>query len=68
MQRTPHRCPHCQQPLWIASDMWGPYYLCEDCGWTAEDDADLAQREPLLGPQYFPAAKEDSPVASDPAA
>ena len=23
--------------------MWGAYYLCEDCGWTAEDDAQLLQ-------------------------
>jgi len=21
--------------------MWGPYYLCADCGWTAEDDEHL---------------------------
>ena len=38
MQRTPHRCPHCAMPVCICSDMWGPYYLCRDCGWTAEDD------------------------------
>lgn len=24
------------------NDMWGPYYLCEDCGWTAEDDEHLS--------------------------
>ena len=41
MQRTAHRCPHCNEPLWIHSDMWGPYYLCDDCGWTAEDDDEL---------------------------
>ena len=23
------------------NDMWGLYYLCEDCGWTAEDDEHL---------------------------
>lgn len=21
--------------------MWGPYYLCDKCGWTAEDEAQL---------------------------
>lgn len=47
MQATPHRCPGCNQPLWISNDMWGPYYLCHDCGWTAEDDDDvLAESEP----------------------
>ena len=38
MQQTPHVCPHCRQPLWLHRDMWGLYYLCDDCGWTAEDD------------------------------
>jgi hypothetical protein len=42
VQRTSHRCPHCYQPLRRHSDMWGPYYLCEDCGWTAEDDEHLS--------------------------
>lgn len=42
MQATPHRCPGCNQPIWISNDMWGPYYLCQDCGWTAEDDDDLS--------------------------
>ena len=41
MQRTSHRCPHCEQVLVIHCDMWGPYYLCEGCGWTAEDDDQL---------------------------
>jgi hypothetical protein len=21
--------------------MWGPYYICDGCGWTAEDDTHL---------------------------
>ena len=43
VQRTPHHCPHCDEALVIHSDMWGPYYLCEGCGWTAEDDDDVAK-------------------------
>ncbi len=41
MQRTPHHCPCCNQPIGISSDMWGQYYLCQDCGFTAEDDDEL---------------------------
>lgn len=41
MQRLPHRCPHCDQPLVISWDMWGKYYLCGGCGFTAEDDDEL---------------------------
>jgi len=26
----------------VSHDMWGPYYLCDDCGWTTEDDHKLA--------------------------
>ena len=44
MQRTSHRCPKCDQLLCIHGDMWGRYYLCEDCGWTAEDDEHLDAR------------------------
>lgn len=65
MQRTSHRCPHCRQPLRIASDMWGLYYLCEDCGWTAEDDDDVARPEQSAPPPYLPAAKEDAAVTGD---
>jgi ribosomal protein L37AE/L43A len=42
MQRTPHRCPQCAQAVWIHADMWGRYYVCDECGWTGEDDAALA--------------------------
>ena len=41
MQPTPQRCPCCNQPLGISWDMWGEYYMCEDCGFTAEDDDEL---------------------------
>jgi hypothetical protein len=27
--------------LYIHLDMWGPFYLCDACGWTAEDDNHL---------------------------
>jgi DNA-directed RNA polymerase subunit M/transcription elongation factor TFIIS len=26
-------CPHCGSPLFELSDMWGPFYACEDCGY-----------------------------------
>ncbi len=44
MQRTLHRCPCCSQPLGISWDMWGQYYVCQDCGFTAEDDDELKPR------------------------
>lgn len=50
MKRTSSRCPGCRSVLVLCCDMWGLYYLCEDCGWTAEDDdlLDAADR-PALG-------------------
>lgn len=44
MQRLFHRCPCCDQPLGISWDMWGKYYLCGGCGFTAEDDDDLRSK------------------------
>ncbi|HZP25464.1 MAG TPA: hypothetical protein VFB90_00265 [Dehalococcoidia bacterium] len=42
-QRSPPQsCPSCQGILSISSDMWGHYYFCEDCGFTAEDDDEIA--------------------------
>ncbi len=35
------RCPRCSETLAISWDMWGPFYACEECGFTAEDDDDL---------------------------
>jgi DNA-directed RNA polymerase subunit M/transcription elongation factor TFIIS len=26
-------CPHCGSTLLELSDMWGPFYACEDCGY-----------------------------------
>jgi DNA-directed RNA polymerase subunit M/transcription elongation factor TFIIS len=26
-------CPHCGSTLSELSDMWGPFYACEDCGY-----------------------------------
>jgi hypothetical protein len=26
-------CPHCGSPLFVLSDMWGPFYACEECGY-----------------------------------
>ena len=41
MQRCDYRCPCCDQPLGISCDMWGRYYICGGCGFTAEDDDEL---------------------------
>ncbi len=27
-------CPHCDSPLYELSDMWGPFYACEDGGYA----------------------------------
>ena len=56
MQRTPHRCPCCGQPLGISWDMWGQYYVCQDCGFTAEDDDELkphAASQPNQPPAFL---------------
>ena len=53
MQRTLHRCPCCSDPLWIHSDMWGPYYVCDGCGWTAEDDDSLKASKLTPPPPAF---------------
>ncbi len=52
MQRLASCCPRCDQPLGISWDMWGKYYLCGACGFTAEDDDDLhgKVKEPLPPP------------------
>ena len=56
MQRTPDRCPCCSQPLGISWDMWGQYYVCQGCGFTAEDDDELkplAASEPIQPPMFL---------------
>jgi len=52
MQRFTDRCPRCDQPLGMSWDMWGRYYLCGACGFTAEDDDDLHRKveEPVPPP------------------
>jgi len=43
MERTQEPCPHCSCPLVISWDMWGPFYVCPECGFSAEDDDELSQ-------------------------
>lgn len=61
MQRAPNCCPHCSQPVRIQTDMWGPRYLYEGCGWTSEDGEhlrlDQATRTRLA---YTPTASESN--------
>lgn len=56
MQRRSHPCPGCSQPLGISWDMWGQFYVCPECGFTAEDDDELSpqfQREAAESKQAF---------------
>ena len=41
MENDDKRCPSCNWHLEISRDMWGPFYACADCGFTAEDDDEL---------------------------
>lgn len=42
-QRSPPQaCPSCKGGLSVSSDMWGHFYSCEECGFTAEDDDEIA--------------------------
>ena len=43
MERTQQPCPHCSCLLVISRDMWGPFYVCPECGFSAEDDDELSQ-------------------------
>ena len=54
MQRLSHRCPRCDQPLGISCDMWGKYYLCGGCGFTAEDDDELHANGVKAHPPLMP--------------
>ena len=41
MLRRPRRhCPRCRQTLTVSRDMWGEFYICEDCGFAEDDDLD----------------------------
>jgi hypothetical protein len=45
-------CPHCDGSLFEMSDMWGPFYGCEECGY----EFDPLELEPKhLQPQGPPA-------------
>ncbi len=39
-------CPECREQLRLSRDMWGPYWLCEECGFVAEDDGRVILCEP----------------------
>lgn len=30
-------CPRCDAPLMEMADMWGPVYVCDDCGYEMDD-------------------------------
>ena len=42
------RCPRCLCLLRLGHDMWGRYWLCDECGFAADDDdrAALTRQQP----------------------
>ncbi len=54
MPQMAHRCPCCDQPRGISWDMWGQYYVCGECGFTAEDDDELNGKAKTPLPPPFP--------------
>jgi len=30
-------CPRCHAPLLETADMWGPVYVCDDCGYEMDE-------------------------------
>lgn len=69
-------CPRCDAPLLEMADMWGPVYVCDDCGYEVDElDSDgeppRAQRQLLLSgglwltPAPIPAGRRTTWQASD---
>jgi hypothetical protein len=55
-------CPHCDSPLFELSDMWGPFYACEGCGY----EFDPLEVEPKhLQPRSQPAFAGSSSAIQD---
>ena len=38
-------CPRCDTPLLETADMWGPVYVCDDCGYE-KDELDSDSKPP----------------------
>ncbi len=34
-------CPRCSERLRVSCDMWGSFWVCGECGFTAEDDDEV---------------------------
>ncbi len=45
LNRPQRRCPRCNDPLDVSRDMWGEFYVCEECGFAAEDDSLVAEAD-----------------------
>ncbi len=40
-------CPRCDAPLLETADMWGPVYVCDECGYEMDQlDSDGEPRRP----------------------
>ena len=46
-------CPHCDGHLFELSDMWGPFYACEGCGYEFDPhELQPNQRQPQGQPAF----------------
>lgn len=55
--RNAASCPGCLRWLRLSHDMWGPYWVCEDCGFAAEEDEAAAVC--VASPVFPPGANDD---------
>lgn len=46
--RPQRRCPRCGDPLDVSRDMWGEFYVCQECGFATEDDGLVLQADTTL--------------------
>jgi len=41
LRHSSNLCPNCRRALFVSCDMWGEFFVCDGCGFTAEDDDEL---------------------------
>ena len=60
---TTSLCPYCNSPLSELSDMWGPFYACEECGYEVDEvETEMERPRPngnlVFASGFRPAADE----------